>query len=292
MINPFRAMANFMKKFKRKRRLSSELHSRWGDPSISYPNDGSWNQWNQPSGFAANAAGCTAQEDHSDDSRRYIAVGAYSSQDERTLSDRGPQTNAQDPRQVISNIPKGYFDHRIRHSADRTNSPHSQGLGIGGGRYGLNNGHDATDDDESCDEEDEERETLGKPGGGCMADNNRHTDGDGLRHPGHDAQDQLCVDGSSRSPPLSVTSRMRHISVQSAATEQSSSAAGTASSRHTSCAASSVSVPSLPPDTPRYAFHTVHPASSEKKPVPRARYREPNPPVPHEMVPSYDELYG
>lgn len=282
MINPLKTMANLMKKFKRKRRLSSELHSRWGDPSISYPNDGSWNQWNQPSGFAANAAGCTAQEDHSDDARRYIAVGTYSSQDERTLSGHCPQTNAQDPRQVASNIPKGYFDDRIRHSADRTNSPYNQGLGIGDGRYGLNNGHDATDDDGSCDEEDEERDTLGKPGGGCMADNSRHTN----------AQDQLCVDGSSRSPPLSVTSRMRRISVQSAATEQSSSAAGTASSRHTSCAASSVSAPSLPPDTPRYAFHTVHPASSEKRPVPRTRYREPDPPVPHEMVPSYDELYG
>lgn len=298
MINPFKTMANLMKKFKRKRRLSSELHARWGDPSISYPNEGSWNQWNQPSGSVANATAGTSRGTHSDDSRCYLAVGTMSSQNAGILNDRGSQRpTAYDSTQVTSAIPKGYFDDRIRHHSKRAYSPHVQGLGIDGNPQGMSNGHDATADDESCDEEDEERDILGDPeggesGGGSAMAYHAYTTGDMSRNPVRDDQDSY-VDRSSRSPPLSVTSRMRRISVQSATTEHSSSVTGTASSRHTSyTAASSISAPSLPPDTPRYAFNGIHPIHSEKRPVPRPRYREPEPAVRHELVPSYDELYG
>lgn len=291
MIKLFKAMANFMKKLKKKRRLSSELHTRWGDPSISYPNEGSWNQWNQPSGFVANATSSTSREIHSDEPRRYIAVGTMSSQiGGGGLNDYGSHSlGERDLTHPPSTIPKGYFDERIRHRNGRAHRPHIQGLGVAGTPHGLSNGHDATADDESCDEEDEERDTLGDPGGGST-------------YHGYNPRDEHDPYGehASRSPPLSVTSRMRRVSMNSATTEHSASAAGTASSRHTSFTAASsvsvpsVSVPSLPPETPRHLYSGIQPLHVEKRAVhaPRVRHREAEPAVRHEMVPSYDELYG
>ncbi|KAJ6140565.1 hypothetical protein N7470_010361 [Penicillium chermesinum] len=78
---------------------------------------------------------------------------------------------------------------------------------------------------------------------------------------------------------------MRRSSTQSSAT--TSSVAG-ATSRRTSytTAASSVSAPSLPPDTPRFAY------SNMEKRAPRPKRREPDPVAMQQLVPSYDELYG
>lgn len=291
MINPLKAMASLMKKFKRRRRFSSELDSRWGDPSISYPNEGSWNQWDQPSGFVANATPGTSQHIQSDGSRRYVPMGAIPSQHMGGSNDpRSRSIGTRDPTRTGSTIPKGYFDENIRHRSERSYSPHVQGLGIDGTRHVLSDVNSATADDESCDEGDEEGDTLGDSRGGMM--HRGYTATDMSRSSRCDDRDSY-TDHSARSPPLSVTSRMRRITMQSSTTEQSSSIAGTASSRHTSyTAASSVSAPSLPPDTPRYAFNAMHPAPSEKRPVPRPRYREPELPVRPEMVPSYDELYG
>lgn len=203
----------------------------------------------------------------------------------------------QDSAHVPSTIPKGYFDERIRHRNERANSPHIQGLGVGGTSYGSSNGRDTTADEESCDEDDEERDTLGDPGGSA-ADYHSHTNGRHRVQEDHDAYG----DHAARSPPLSVTSRMRRVSMNSATTEHSASAVGTASSRHTSYTAASsvsvpsISVPSLPPETPRHGLGGIQPLHVEKRSVTaaRARYREPEPEpaVRHEMVPSYDELYG
>lgn len=291
MINPLKAMAKLMKKFKRRRKFSSELDSRWGDPSISYPNEGSWNQWDQPSGFVANATPGTSQHIQSDGSRRYVPIGAIPPQHMGRSNDPGSRSiDTRDPTRTGSTIPKGYFDENIRHRPERRYSQHSQGLGIDGTRHALSDVNSATADDESCDEEDEERDTLDDPGGGMM--HRGYIATDMSRSSRCDDRDSY-IDRSSRSPPLSITSRMRRITMQSSTTEQSSSTAGTASSRHTSyTTASSVSAPSLPPETPRYAFNAMHPAPSEKRAVPRPRHREPEPSVRHEMVPSYDELYG
>lgn len=289
-------MANLMKKLKKKRRLPSELHARWGDPSISYPNEGSWNQWNQPSRFVANATTSTFQETHPDESRRYAVVGTISSQDSGSLKDCGSQgLGRRDSTQGPSTIPKGYFDESIRHRNGRAHSPQIETLGVAGTSHGLPDGHDAAADDESCDEEDEEQDTLGDPGGW---NHQAYTNGDIPCHSERDCYDPY-GEQASRSPPLSVTSRMRRISMNSATTEHSASVVGTASSRHTSfTAASSVSVPasvsSLPPETPRHVFSGIQPLHIEKRNASRARDREPQPEpaVRHEMVPSYDELYG
>ena len=56
MKNPLAIMTAIIRKLRRKRKLSSELHSRWGDVSITYPTEGSWSQWDQPSSINMNVA--------------------------------------------------------------------------------------------------------------------------------------------------------------------------------------------------------------------------------------------
>jgi hypothetical protein len=287
MKNPLKAMASLMKKFKRKRRLSSELHSRWGDPSISYPTQGSWNQRNQPPGFFVNAPTGLPQSPRPAEPRQRISLDHSQTHDSNSPA---LQYTSSDPSRIDSIIPKGYFNENIRHREKGHKSP-ALGLGIEGTRHERDepNGHNVTvDDDESCDEDDEERDTLGDAGG--TAAHHNYATGDASRLPYREDYDSY-PDQAAKSPPLSVTSRMRRISTQSSMTENSS-ITGPVSSRRTSyTAASSVSAPSLPPDTPRYAVH----AHFEKRVAPRPRYRtEPAPAVGvgQGMVPSYDELYG
>ncbi|KAJ5175204.1 uncharacterized protein N7482_001081 [Penicillium canariense] len=277
MINPFKAMANLIRRFRRKRRLSSELDTRWGDPSISYPNAGSWNQWDQPSGFVANASPGASRTIQAHETRRYVPLGTSPSQHPGTSSDSGYQSfhPREDPAHADSVIPKGYFNENIRHRPGKSQEPPLTGLGIGGSRSEMEGANRTALADESCDEEEEEgRDTLGDPAG--LAFRSPLTGGS-QRYSPRDDQDPY-FDRASKSPPLSVTQRMRRLSGQSYMTEPSSSVAGTASSRRTSyTAASSVSAPSLPPDTPRFVFNTMHPAHEKQSPS-RPRHREPEPP--------------
>lgn len=283
MVNPLKAMASLLNRFKRKRRLSSELHSRWGDPAISHPNEGSWNQRNQP-GFAVTIPAGSYHHDLPDESRRYMPMNNGPTQSIGHPNDLGP--HGIDMRDTAAGppIPKGYFDENIRHRTRRSCSPHVRGLGIDEPGKELPQ-TPASSDEESCDEEDEERDTFDDPGGSL-----RYTE-----IPRPSPQLESNMDHSARSPPLSVTSRMRRISMQSSTTEHTPSVAGTTSSRRTSfTAASSVSAPSLPPDTPRNAFDNIRLTPLEKRHSPRLRPREPGPAfaVRPELVPSYDELYG
>lgn len=283
-----------MKKFRRKRGLSSELDTRWGDPSISYPNQGSWNQWDQPSGFVANVSMESPRNIQTQETRHYMPLESSPSQNPGASSDSGYQSFSArgDHAQTASAIPKGYFDENIRHRAEKSQRSSVKGLGIDGAPHGMGGANGRKHADDSCDEDDEEeegRDTVGDPGGGVVFRN--PLTGDPLRYSPREDQDPY-FDRTAKSPPLSVTQRMRRFSQQSSVTEPSSSVAGTASSRRTSyTAASSVSAPSLPPDTPRFAFNTGHPAY-EKRSAPRPRHREPEPVARQEMVPSYDELYG
>ena len=280
MWNFLSTMAGLMKKFKRKRRISSELDSRWGDPSISYPTQGSWNQRSKPSGFFVNASSGLPQSPRSDEASRYISLDSNRSHDSNSPV---LQYTPSDLGHADAVIPKGYFDESIRRREKAHKLPQNQGLGIAGTRNDRDfNGDDVVisdNEEESCDEDDEERDTLGDPGG--IITHRHYTPGDDYNS---------YPDCAARSPPLSVTSRMRRISTQSSATEHSSMT-GPASSRRTSyTAASSISAPSLP-DTPRYAVH----AHFDKRVAPRPRYRaEPAPTngIGQGMVPSYDELYG
>lgn len=285
-----------MKKFRRKRRLSSELDTRWGDPSISYPNQGSWNQWDQPSGFVANASTGSPRIMQIQETPQYIPSELSPSQNPGVSTDSGYQSFGarEDHAHVPSAIPKGYFDENIRHRVEKSqgHAVKEHGIDRTTRSMGSTNGH--TPGDDSCDEDDdddeeEERDTFGDAGGGRAFRN--PVMGDSLRSSPREDQDPY-FDRAAKSPPLAVTQRMRRLSQQSSTTEPSSSVAGTASSRRTSyTATSSVSAPSLAPDTPRFAFYTGHPAY-EKRSAPRPRHREPERVARQEMVPSNDELYG
>lgn len=286
-------MATFMKKFKRKRRLSTELHSRWGDVSITYPTQGSWNQCNQPSGFVANASG-RASSTANDEGRRYTPS---SSLRQPSPSSSFRRSRSTDPREHTAtsspSFPTGYFDSNIRRRVGDDRPPPVQGLGIGDLRRDPSRNASSSiinDDtsDSSCDEEDEERDVLGAPVGLSpriyeMADTS---------HTPRDNTDDYDI--PAKSPPLSVTSRMRRCSIQSCATEPTPSVSGGTSSRRTSyTAASSISAPSMPPSTPRYGFNTPkQPPFPEKRYPPRPKTRESDSTPRQEMVPSYDELYG
>ncbi|KAJ5308942.1 hypothetical protein N7508_004321 [Penicillium antarcticum] len=298
-------MATFMKKFKRKRRLSTELHSRWGDVSISYPTQGSWNQWNQPAGFAANAPRASPNLHH-DDEQRYTPAGSIRQQSPSSRSRRSRSTGPRE-NQVGSQppFPTGHFDENIRRrGGERENrSWPNQGLGIGdlrngpGGHTGSRRASSSRSDesivDESCDE-DEERDTLGIPRARLSPQDPRDYDSD-ISTP----RETVDYDIAAKSPPLSVTSRMRRCSFQSCATDPMTSASGAPSSRRTSyTAASSVSAPSMPPSTPRFAYNTATYAPAnyapfpEKRHPPRVKQQESEAALRQELVPSYDELYG
>ncbi|CAL5873673.1 uncharacterized protein PFLUO_LOCUS7955 [Penicillium psychrofluorescens] len=269
-------MAAFFKKIKRKRRLSSELHSRWGDVAISYPIGGSWNEWNQPAGFAANSS--------PDD----LPSNNQTTAPRRHASEPGPSSEPSGfPRHGDSAIPTGHFDERVRQRLRDAHKPPFRGLGLGLSGHEMSSTHENTDfDEESCSEEDgeededEERDTLDSP----IRDHEYSSArGDRDSYASH----------LSRSPPLSVTSRMRRCSLQSCQTEPSTVASVTASSRHTSyTAASSVSAPSMPPQTPRFGYIAAQSLRPDRKQSTRPRQREPEPVAQQGMVPSYDELYG
>ncbi|KAJ5170384.1 uncharacterized protein N7500_003167 [Penicillium coprophilum] len=294
MIDCLKAMAAFMKKFKRKRRVSTELHSRWGDVSITYPTQGSWNQWNQPSGFAHQSARASEEDQRylPDGPLRQPSSGA-SSRRSRSIGTREHQVEDPPP------FPTGYFNQNIRRRVGDTSTPPShtpsgQGLGLGelsGGPHRRPSSSIINDEyttDESCDEEEEEeeeeRDTLGPR---IQLSPREYGMGD-VSHTTRDNPEDFDI--PAKSPPLSVTSRMRRCSVQSCATEPTASISGGTNSRRTSfTAASSISALSMPPSTPR-ASHTLKPPPEKSYP-PRTKQREPET-APQEMVPSYDELYG
>ncbi|KAJ5142834.1 uncharacterized protein N7515_001621 [Penicillium bovifimosum] len=289
MRNLFKAMATFMKKFKRKRRVSTELHSRWGDVSISYPLQGSWNH---PSRAAIQP----------EDSQQYNSPGPVRQRSHSTSSRVSRSTSTRELHPESPPFPTGYFDQNIRRRVGERHTPPAQGFGPQelGGDYRREASHrppssiihdESASDDSSCDgeeeEDDEERDTLGPRVRLSPRDF-------GMGEISPATRDNEDFDIPAKSPPLSVTSRMRRCSIQSCATEPTASISGGTSSRRTSfTAASSISAPSMPPSTPRYGYHTLkQPPFPEKRYPSRVKQTEPECGPPQELVPSYDELYG
>ncbi|KAL3473429.1 hypothetical protein BJX99DRAFT_198412 [Aspergillus californicus] len=257
MKNPVKIMAAIIQRLRRKRKLSSELDSRWGDMSISCPNQGSWSQHEGTSLRASPVSARSSDNDqpwsptHGESSDRYTpAKGGY--QEGRKASVESPLA-----------IPTGHYDAKLpRRSRLKPRPSKPQPLQ----RAPINlpkAWEERNFGDNSADEADDNVSALGSPRGKQSADDT-HSRG-------------------SKSPPLSVTSRMRRFSGQSTATDPIFSIPGTASSQRTSFSL----------DDPRLARHTPH---HEKKPPQRAkahdaRDAEPTP-ASQQLVPSYDELYG
>ncbi|KAF7170178.1 hypothetical protein CNMCM5623_002693 [Aspergillus felis] len=275
-------MTAIIRKLRRKRKLSSELHSRWGDVSITYPTEGSWSQWDQPSSISMNIA----PEISSEQRRRHSSPEARhresnSSRPEPTLHS-GDSEGRESSVDSAMTIPTRHYDAKLRSRSTKVQPTQkiSEHRGIVSEQKGLVNPWD-----EICtsDEADEAEEDVIPPPKGpkrLPRELNR------LKLNAH--MDDLSR--ASKSPPLSVTSRMRRRSQQSSGTEPTASVSGTTSSKHTSFTSS---VPSVPPEDPR---HMSYSPFQEQKLARRSKPRETEPvrePVREpELVPSYDELYG
>ncbi|PYI04068.1 hypothetical protein BO78DRAFT_321261 [Aspergillus sclerotiicarbonarius CBS 121057] len=229
-------MTAIIQKLRRKQKLSSELHSRWGDVAITYPTGGSWNQWDHsPTG------GHSAS---TDPERRHGSL-------ELNRSATAPRMGSQ-----------------VRSGA-RTPSVDSA-MTIPTGHYDARSCTDESSEDE------EDAAAVPAPLN-VSRDRNPTT-----------TEESDAYSRASKSPPLSVTSRMRRYSVQSNSAEPTIPGPGTASSKHTSYTSSTPSNPSEDPRPHGHRLSTQH----EKKPARRPKPEPLSLPTQPEMVPSYDELYG
>lgn len=260
-------MTAIFRKLRRKRRLSTELHSRWGDVSITYPTEGSWSQWDQPTGFVANTTDARSEESH-----------RYSSGDSQGTVPRPPpdslhprgRGSGEETSEDLGTIPTGYYNAKLRYPPrKRKHSDSDHGTG--------DTGHSVWRRDSDGRSESEEDSSTPERGR-HQTEFTTHNAAEGTGSPQR----------APRSPPLSITSRMRRHSQQSNTTDPTASMPGTASSQSTSFAASSASGPSAP-DDPRLVYNAAY---QEKKQQLRSKYHEPEPVMIQELVPSYDELYG
>ncbi|PLB54598.1 hypothetical protein P170DRAFT_432225 [Aspergillus steynii IBT 23096] len=269
-------MTAIIEKLRRKRKVSSELHARWGDVSISYPTEGSWSQC-QSSGGVPNAMPARPSEQ----SRRHGSLDAL---DRPAGSSRVPTPLRSGDRKAsvdsAMTIPTGHYDAKLRgRSKTKPPYPHSPRAW--------------EEDSDDCSADEDEEEDVPSALGGSRGRYHHHPQG--ASRAGGREEDPYAR--ASKSPPLSVTSRMRRCSVQSTATEPTTMPT-TASSKHSSFVSS---VPSVTSEEPRLLYHSVH---QDKKPPPlpqqqqqqqqprRAKPREAESARRQELVPSYDELYG
>lgn len=265
-------MTTIIRKIRRKRKLSTELDSRLGDVSISYPNEGSWSQGGQPSGCMVNSKpGSPSEQGQRPGSLE--SLGRNSASFRRATK---PSPSGTDGRNVsIDSFPTGHYNANIR---SRSRMSHRErpgtGLGIGVLRDGYSAWDDASSDDLSSDDEARDTHSHGR----CRSGQYFNVGTEGTDY-----------SRASKSPPLSVTSRMRRHSHQSTM-EPSTFIPGTTSSRHTS---STSSAPTVSTEDSRigYSSHRHYPFP-EKKHMRRPKPLELEAVKGPELVPSYDELYG
>ncbi|KAL4946722.1 hypothetical protein BDV06DRAFT_54868 [Aspergillus oleicola] len=265
MKKPFKIMTAIIQRIRRKRKVSSELDSRWGDVAISSPNEGSWSQYDGGSARTSpvssdHGRGHGPKQNTGESSHSYIYTNGAPSESPKEMS----------PNSL--NMPTGYYDAKVRRQAKTKSRPpkaqpaQPKHIKLPKAWEEKNFGDNLSDEagDDVC--------SLGSPRG------RRGTD---------DANSR-----GSKSPPLSVTSRMRRFSSQSTGTEPIFSVPGTASSQRTSFSV----------DDPRLARHT--PQHDKKPPLPfqpqsntgtNTNTKVHNAgliPASQELVPSYDDLYG
>ncbi|KAL4899790.1 hypothetical protein BDW74DRAFT_107753 [Aspergillus multicolor] len=251
--NPLKIMTAIMHRIRRKRKISSELDSRWGDMAISSPNEGSWSQYGASPKTSPVSA---ASFDHDHGPRPVEPPEPYTF--------NGIKAGVANDVPVNSlNMPTGYYDAKLQRQKTKSRAPKVQPVQPKPITL-PKSWEEKKFGDSSADEAGDNVSSLGSP-------RKRGTD---------DANSR-----GSKSPPLSVTSRMRRYSGQSTATDPIFSVPGTASSQRTSFSA----------DDPRLARHPPLPlpAQPDKKPPqgPKVRDGEPNT-ASQELVPSYDDLYG
>ncbi|OJJ89259.1 uncharacterized protein ASPGLDRAFT_221432 [Aspergillus glaucus CBS 516.65] len=256
-------MATIFRKIRGKRKLSSELDSRWGDVSISSPNEGSWSQGFQPSGSTVNTqAGSPSEQGQRPSSMNSLGRCSTSS--------HGATKPSPSSAVSVDSMPTGHYNANIR---SRPRTSHKQSPATGLGIDMLKNGYNAWDDASSDDiSSDDEGRDGGERTGRYLTVGTEETD----------------YTRASKSPPLSVTSRMRRNSHQSTI-EPSPFIPRTTSSRHASFTSSA---PTASTENSRIGYGHRHP------PYPEAKHTRHSKPLKleaargPELVPSYDELYG
>ena len=265
-------MSALIHKFRRKRKLSTEFHSRWGDAAITYPTEGSWSQRGQPSRVVSNTTDTSPPEPGGSHRNGSLNPHSSASHPQSTLR---PITNGDtDGLQEDSamTIPTGHYNSRLQHRNKGHKQP-CRGLKIIDRRHETRNG--ATESAEESDSQDD-NDVPNQRG----------------RNPTESARKASVGTSSqraSKSPPLSVTSRMRRHSQQSNSTEPTLSMPNTASSVTTNFARSSVSAPSTT-DESRIIYNNNK--VYEEKKLPLRKYHEQDTVVRQELVPCYDDLYG
>ncbi|KAL2013297.1 hypothetical protein VTN00DRAFT_822 [Thermoascus crustaceus] len=312
-------MAAIMKRWGRKRTLSSEMHSRWGDVSITSPNEGSWSQHS-----SSNVnIGATLNVDYgSGHTRRYDSLEGGGDSESRPHSGKSKPSSAsrfisrlcpRDPgiEESMHNsmvaIPRGHYE---------TGSRYQSEVRLERGRQSFRTEEsspvvDGTTADELVSKETDmfdpryrfssmanDRDDEVSPASNIEKSLHEvqcvEEDGHGARKSPESPQEghESRLPRGSKSPPLSVTSRMRRASQQSTTTGQTTLLCGTTSSRHTSYTSSSVSSPSTLPETPQITKIAYNPAFRDKRHARRSRLWEPERVGAQELVPSYEELYG
>lgn len=305
-----------MKRWGKKRTLSSEMHSRWGDVSITSPNEGSWSQHSSSS---VNI-GATLNVDYgSGHTRRYDSLEGGGHSESRPHSEKSKSSRAS--RFISKLCPKDSGIEESMHNSmvviprghHETGTRYQSEARLEHGRHNFRNEEsipvvNGTTADELVSKETE----MFDPGYRFSSMANDHDDevsptsiekslhevqrveenGNGSQKSPESPQEgpESRLSRGSKSPPLSVTSRMRRASQQS--TTGQITLSGTMSSRHTSYTSSSVSSPSPLPATPQITKIAYNPAFRDKKNARRSRLWEPERVGAQELVPSYEELYG
>lgn len=296
MVNPFKAMANIFRRIRSKRKLSSELDTRWGDASISYPTGGSWSQYDQTG----------RRVDRTPSDRERARQGSLDSFEQHSLSPHwtsrmhsphsiaGDRDSPFDP--ATTTIPTGHYDASVRHRSTRTPRTPKLSPGPGLGIGPLQNKHNHNDDHnhhhqlstwESSDSDEDSSDDEATDSSSAAEDQPRryltvNVDDSDYSRP-------------ARSPPLSVTSRMRRCSQQSSMTEPTTSIPRVSQSRHTR-------VTSLPLERSRSSegsqqdSHQRRHRHDRQTSQDKRHIRRPGPlgmePIrTPELVPSYEELY-
>ena len=275
-------MAEIFRKIRSKRKTSSELDSRWGDVYISSPNQGSWSQGDQTSpGFMTSPRLRSPSEQGQQ--QRHSSLD--SQRERRSPSFRGtprPSPSSPDDRATsidsASTIPRGHYDANIRSRRQSTRlaqglrQPPRTGLGIGILRNGYSVWEDASSSDDAFSDDDNGRGTGTRRRSSTTNSNNGR-----YLTVNADKNDYSRV---PKSPPLSVTSRMRPYSYEPTA---SSMLPRTEGSRYSY---TTPSTPAIPPEDP---YHGHQERKSVRRPKPleselTAKRQE--------LVPSYEDLYG
>lgn len=301
-MNPF--------KLGRKRDLSSSLDSRWGDPAISAPNEGSWNEMPPVQPIRTEPTPVKPSK-----ARRFVTMLRPKASDSTEPVETGAASSVQGVRDTLPHHP--LVDLRGHHvptwtaerGRDRMPKPDTAGRTQSRTDYRQEN---TTSYSTPADGRPESRN-----GSECSSepDESAHINETTAETRARSATDTRKSPPWPKSPPLAATARMRRYSEQSmsVSTDRMTPSTGTFSSRHTSItsatsATSSSAASALPllaeesrPVLKLAAMHPPHPPSHSHRDhqtgksatAGRAQKRRDREPVgPQELVPSYDELWG